>query len=100
MAFPMLTCLVIFLTSTAMVAKATTDEANVSIVLAGKPDYAYIVQAFESNNLVNELISNGQPLTLLAPTNSAFSALPKASADAIRLSNTDSYVLRVSRTLT
>ena len=79
-----------------MVAGTTPDEVNISNVLAGKTDYTDVVQAFNSNNLVNELISNGQPLTLLAPTNSAFSALPKDESDVIKYSNTDAYVLRVS----
>lgn len=92
----MLTCLVIFLTSTAMVAGATPDDVDIAIALAGKLDYTNVVQAFESNNLIKELTSNGQPTTLLAPTNSAFTALPKDEVDAIKYSNTDSYVLRVS----
>lgn len=79
-----------------MVAGTTPDEVNIVNVLGGKTDYTDVVEAFNTNDLVNELISNGQPLTLLAPTNSAFSALPKVEFDAIKYSNTDAYVLRVS----
>ena len=69
---------------------------NLSVALDGKPSYTKIVQAFVTNNLIQELTSGGEPLTLLAPTNAAFHALPQEEAKSIEKQNTGSYVLRVS----
>ena len=93
--FTTLTCLLLVLTVPCVSAVTTPANMNLSIVLDGKPNYSDIVLAFTSNNLIQELISGGQPLTLLAPSNAAFDALPVEQADAIEKSNTGSYVLRV-----
>lgn len=91
----MLTCLFLY-TWPAVNCEMSPTAMNISLALEGHPSYTTIVQAFITNNLMTAFTSGGQPLTLLAPENSAFDALPTPEADSIERENTGSYVLRVS----
>ncbi|MEO0375098.1 MAG: fasciclin domain-containing protein [Cyanobacteria bacterium P01_A01_bin.17] len=62
-------------------AQATGDIVDVA---AGNPDFSTLVQAVQAAELVDALKSEG-PLTVFAPTNAAFAALPEGALDALLL---------------
>lgn len=60
----------------------TDDEANPSVlqIAMGSDDHTTLVAAVEAANLENSL-SNAGPLTVFAPTNAAFDALPEGTVE-------------------
>lgn len=60
----------------------TDDEANPSVlqIAMGSEDHTTLVAAVQAANLENSL-SNAGPLTVFAPTNAAFDALPAGTVE-------------------
>lgn len=55
---------------------------NIVQVAAGSPDHTTLVAAVQAADLVNVLANNG-PLTVFAPTNAAFDALPEGTVESL-----------------
>jgi len=56
------------------------SEKNIVQVAVGSPDHTTLVAAVQAADLVNVLANNG-PLTVFAPTNAAFAALPEGTVE-------------------
>jgi len=55
---------------------------NIVQVAIGSPDHTTLVAAVQAADLVNVLANNG-PLTVFAPTNAAFAALPEGTVETL-----------------
>jgi uncharacterized surface protein with fasciclin (FAS1) repeats len=62
------------------VATQTTQAGTIVDIAAGNPDFTTLVQAVQAAGLVDTLSGQG-PLTVFAPTNEAFAALPKGTLE-------------------
>ncbi len=57
-----------------------TSDPNILDVAIGSPDHTTLVAAVQAAELENVLVASG-PLTVFAPTNAAFEALPEGALD-------------------
>lgn len=55
---------------------------NIVQIAVGSPDHSTLVAAVQAADLVNVLANNG-PLTVFAPTNAAFAALPDGTVETL-----------------
>ncbi len=55
---------------------------NIVQIAVGSPDHTTLVAAVQAADLVNVLANNG-PLTVFAPTNAAFDALPEGTVESL-----------------
>jgi transforming growth factor-beta-induced protein len=60
----------------------TSATSNIVDIAAGNPDFSTLVAAVQAAGLVDALSSDG-PLTVFAPTNAAFEALPEGTVEAL-----------------
>ena len=66
----------------AMVAVGEGETANILQIALGSPDHTTLVAAVQAVQMENVLANNG-PLTVFAPTNAAFEALPAGTVETL-----------------